>query len=62
MISRSRTNPDVVNHTIMLPGIGGDLVEWHLSAIGYLAILDTMIEIDSDYSPPASLGSRARTQ
>ncbi|SKV51935.1 Uncharacterised protein [Mycobacteroides abscessus subsp. massiliense] len=48
----------MVNHTIMLPGIDGGLVEWHLSAIGYLAILDTMIEIDPDYSPPTSLGSR----
>ncbi|WP_237160162.1 TetR/AcrR family transcriptional regulator [Mycobacteroides abscessus] len=54
LISRSRTNPDVVNHTIMLPGIDGDFVEWHLSAIGYLAILDTMIETDPDYSTPSS--------
>ncbi|MGC7358356.1 hypothetical protein RA989_21135, partial [Mycobacteroides abscessus subsp. massiliense] len=43
LISRSRTNPDVVNHTIMLPGIDGDPVEWHLSAIGYLAMPRTFM-------------------
>jgi len=39
----------VVNQTIRLPGIDGELVEWHLSAVGYLAIIDAMGGVDPNY-------------
>ncbi len=49
LIGRSLTNPDIVNTTIMLPGIDDEPVEWSLAAVGFLAVLDAMIEADPNW-------------
>lgn len=41
---RILVNPDVINKPISLPGIDGDLVDWHLAAVGFLAIVEAMSE------------------
>lgn len=42
LAQRRPVNADVVDTPILLPGIDGDPVEWHLAAVGFLAALDQM--------------------
>ncbi|WP_369045518.1 TetR/AcrR family transcriptional regulator [Sinomonas sp. P10A9] len=44
LAQRSLVNPEVVDTPVVLPGIDGDPVEWHLSAVGVMAVLDEMTE------------------
>lgn len=48
LIGRGLTNQTIVNKPILLPGIDGEPVEWHLAAVGFLAIIDAMVEPDPD--------------
>lgn len=44
LVGRRLTNPELVDKAIMLPGVDGELVEWHLSSVGFLAVLDSIVE------------------
>ncbi|MGV9834313.1 TetR/AcrR family transcriptional regulator [Nocardia niigatensis] len=54
MIGRRLTNPTIVTTPIMLPGIDGNPVEWHLAAAACLGILEVMVEPDDDWKPAQS--------
>jgi len=41
--------PDVVEKTLSLPGPNGD-EEWHLAALGFLGIIDQLVEMTPDYA------------
>lgn len=41
---RRFVNPELVEAPILLPGLNGELVEWHLAALGFLAIIEGMTE------------------
>lgn len=45
---RILVNPEVINAPIRLPGLDGDLVEWHLAAVGFLGIVEAMTEPSND--------------
>jgi AcrR family transcriptional regulator len=49
LIGRSLTNPKIIKTPVMLPGIDGEPVEWHLAAVGFLAILDAMVEPEPNW-------------
>ncbi|WP_255784565.1 TetR/AcrR family transcriptional regulator [Mycobacteroides abscessus] len=51
LIGRSVTNPGIVATPIIRPGIDGQPVEWHLAAVGFLGIVDEMVEPDPAWSP-----------
>jgi AcrR family transcriptional regulator len=40
---RHIVNPEIVDGTIVLPGIDGEPVEWHSAALGYWAIVESLI-------------------
>lgn len=46
LIGRSLTNPGIVHTPVPLPGIDGQTVPWHLAAVGFLGIVDEMVEPD----------------
>lgn len=56
LISRSVTNPDVVDQPLIFDGLNDERAEWHLSAIGFLAIVDLMVEPDPDFGAASPLG------
>lgn len=44
LASRITSNADLISEKIMLPGIDGELVEWHLAALGFLGVVQVMTE------------------
>lgn len=49
-ISRQWTNPVIVNTPVLMPGITDEPVEWHVAAVGFLAVVDGMTEPDPDFA------------
>ncbi|QHF22813.1 TetR family transcriptional regulator [Rathayibacter sp. VKM Ac-2804] len=47
LAQRHMLNPEIVDTPLMLSGLNGDLVEWHLAALGFWAVVDGMTEVDS---------------
>lgn len=47
LAQRHVMNPEIVDTPLMLPGLDGKLVEWHLAAVGFWAVIDGMTEVDS---------------
>lgn len=45
---RILVNPDIINAAIRLPGLDGELVDWHLAAVGFLGIVEIMTEPTTD--------------
>lgn len=48
MIGRALVNPRSASEKILLPGLNGESVEWHPSAVGFMALVDGMVELDDD--------------
>ena len=46
--------PDIVNAEVSLEEDSG-LKEWSLASLGFMAIVDTLVELDEDYDPQAAL-------
>ncbi|MHA0290196.1 hypothetical protein ACXYX3_27650 (plasmid) [Mycobacterium sp. C3-094] len=44
LVGRRLTNPELVDRPILLPGVDGEPVEWHLSSVGFLAVLNLIVE------------------
>jgi AcrR family transcriptional regulator len=49
LIGRQLANQKIVDEPIRLPGIDGEPVDWHLAAVGFLAIVDAMTEPDPNW-------------
>ena len=43
----------LLNSPVPGPGLGDEPAEWTLAARAYLGVLDTFIELDPDFTPPA---------
>jgi hypothetical protein len=43
----------LLNSPVPGPGLGGEPAEWTLVARAYLGVLDTFVELDPDFVPPA---------
>ncbi|MGV9834314.1 TetR/AcrR family transcriptional regulator [Nocardia niigatensis] len=55
-ISRALTNPDVVKTPVMMPSLHDDQPqEWHMAAVGFLAVIDGMTEPDPLFETADSL-------
>jgi hypothetical protein len=48
----------LLNFPVPGPSLGGEPAEWTLAARAYLGVLDTFVELDPDFTPPAD-GSTA---
>lgn len=48
LVQRQLVNPELVSHPVLLPDINGDLVPWHLAAVGFLMIVENLTEPLSD--------------
>jgi hypothetical protein len=44
----------LLNAPIPGPGLDGKPAEWTLAAFGYLGVLDSFLELDPDFVPPAA--------
>jgi hypothetical protein len=60
-MERGRVSPPEVafvngllNGPVPGPGMNGEPVEWTLTALAYLGIVDTFLELDPDFVPPAA--------
>lgn len=49
-ISRQWTNPVIVNTPVMMPGLTEEPIEWHVAAVGFLAVVDGMTEPDPEFA------------
>lgn len=49
LIRRSLTNPELVSPSILQPGLDDEPVEWQLAAVGFMGIVDVMLEPDPDF-------------
>lgn len=45
LAQRRLVNPDLVDTTIMKPGIDGELVEWHPAALGFWGIVEALVDV-----------------
>lgn len=43
----------LLNFPVPGPSLGGEPAEWTLAARAYLGVLDTFVELDPDFTPPA---------
>lgn len=44
LANRLVSNGQLISTPIMMPGMDGELVEWHLAAVGFLAIMEALTE------------------
>ena len=56
MVRRSLSSPEVVSTTVPYPGAEEVDVEWPLTGLAYLAIVEFMVEIDPDWAPRGTVG------
>ncbi|WP_157124671.1 TetR/AcrR family transcriptional regulator [Nocardia pseudovaccinii] len=56
-ISRQSTNPVIVSTPVMMPGLTEEAAEWHIAAVGFLAVVDGMTEPDPAFGEESARSS-----